>query len=228
MKADINEIFESIQGEGILVGVRQLFIRFSKCNLKCLYCDTPRESDLCRDYVSGAILNNPVSSEYVSSLMKEVKVHSVSFTGGEPLLYADFIASLEKTRPFYLETNMSLPDEAKKIKDVVDYVAGDFKIREALPATDYDELVENIIECFRILRHNSKRVTFCKIILPEKFDVKEVVNNAESVKDYVSCFVLQPVFGSENIDILLSLQKRLMDFGDTRIVPQVHKYLGVR
>ncbi len=228
MDAEINEIFESIQGEGIFVGVRQLFIRFSKCNLKCVYCDTPRKSDLCRNYVSGTILNNPVSSEYVSSLIKNVKVHSISFTGGEPLLYADFIASLEKTRPFYLETNMTLPDEAKKIKDIVDYVAGDFKIREALPSADYDEVVENTIECFRILRHNSRRVTFCKIILPEEFDVEEVINNAESVKDYVICFVLQPVFGSKNIDILLALQKKLMDFSDTRIVPQVHKYLGVR
>jgi len=228
LDAEINEIFESIQGEGIFVGVRQLFIRFSKCNLKCVYCDTPRKSDLCRNYVSGTILNNPVSSEYVSSLIKNVKVHSISFTGGEPLLYADFIASLEKTRPFYLETNMTLPDEAKKIKDIVDYVAGDFKIREALPSADYDEVVENTIECFRILRHNSRRVTFCKIILPEEFDVEEVINNAESVKDYVICFVLQPVFGSKNIDILLALQKKLMDFSDTRIVPQVHKYLGVR
>ena len=227
MKAEISEIFESIQGEGMFVGVRQLFVRFLRCNLSCNYCDTPR-SEVCEDYVSGVRLNNPVSSEYVSSLIKNAKVHSVSFTGGEPLLYADFIASLEKTKPFYLESNMSLPSQAVKVRDVVDYVAGDFKVREALPSINYDELVEKTVKCFKILRYTQKRVTFCKMVLPEKFDAEEVIDNAESVKDYVACFVLQPVFGSKNIDILLSLQKRLMDFGDTRIVPQVHRYLGVR
>ena len=35
MIADVAEIFESIQGEGILVGVGQIFIRFARCNLSC-------------------------------------------------------------------------------------------------------------------------------------------------------------------------------------------------
>ena len=37
----IKEIFESIQGEGLYIGSKQLFIRFCACNLKCKYCDTP-------------------------------------------------------------------------------------------------------------------------------------------------------------------------------------------
>jgi len=55
-----------------------------------------------------------------------------------------------------------------------------------------------------------------------------VISNAESIKDYVASFVLQPVFGQKNIKALFDLQKRLMDLGDVRIIPQVHKYLGVR
>ena len=38
--AKIREIFTSIQGEGPFVGYKQLFVRFSKCNLNCKYCDT--------------------------------------------------------------------------------------------------------------------------------------------------------------------------------------------
>ncbi|HNS26376.1 MAG TPA: 7-carboxy-7-deazaguanine synthase QueE, partial [Methanobacteriaceae archaeon] len=37
MKTRINEVFSSIQGEGKLVGRRQVFIRFSGCNLDCNY-----------------------------------------------------------------------------------------------------------------------------------------------------------------------------------------------
>lgn len=40
MKTKVNEIFASIQGEGPVVGYKQLFIRFCRCNLNCSYCDT--------------------------------------------------------------------------------------------------------------------------------------------------------------------------------------------
>ncbi len=228
MWAEVSEIFESVQGEGIFVGVRQVFIRFAKCNLRCNYCDTPKEAEFCKDRINDVVLKNPVSVEYVSELIESVRVHSVSLTGGEPLIYADFIRKLKKSRPFYLESNMSLPENAKKIRGLVDIVAGDFKVRECLNGYDYDEIVDRTVRCFRILKNTKKRVTFCKIVLPAKFDMDEVISNAESVKDYVSCFVLQPVFGCENVKTLMDLQKRLMEFKDTRIVPQVHKYMGVR
>jgi organic radical activating enzyme len=224
--AKVREIFESIQGEGILVGVRQLFIRFSGCNLRCNYCDTPMKGNICIDYIRNKIIENPINLNYIQSLIDISKnIHSVCFTGGEPMLYADFISSLRKTKPFYLETNMSLPEKAKKLK-FVDYVAGDLKIREA-GNPNYDELLENIIKSFKILRNTKRRLTFCKIVLPAKFNVEEIENSAYSIKDYVYCFVLQPVFGVK-IDEILKLQKRIISFKDARLIPQVHKYLGVK
>jgi len=228
VQAEVREIFESIQGEGVLVGIRQLFVRFAKCNLSCVYCDTPTGvAKVCINHVTGETVRNPVSREYVTSFFN-AKIHSICFTGGEPLLYADFIAELPKTRPFYLETNMSLPKEVKKLRHM-DFVAGDFKVREALmmDEKDYEELFENTVKCFRILRNKRDRLTFCKFVLPEKFDSGEVINSAESIKDCVCCFVLQPVFGVKSLDAVIKLQKELMDVGDTRIIPQVHKYLGV-
>ena len=38
--AYIKEIFESLQGEALYIGQKQIFIRFSRCNLSCAYCDT--------------------------------------------------------------------------------------------------------------------------------------------------------------------------------------------
>ena len=40
----ISEIFYSIQGEGMLVGVPSVFVRTSGCNLRCAWCDTPYTS----------------------------------------------------------------------------------------------------------------------------------------------------------------------------------------
>ena len=47
MEAKINEIFSSIQGEGPIVGYKQLFIRFCGCNLHCDYCDTEFQQGTC-------------------------------------------------------------------------------------------------------------------------------------------------------------------------------------
>lgn len=225
MNARISEIFMSIQGEGMLVGVLQLFIRFCGCNLSCYYCDTIKDSEFCRDEVRNAVLRNPVSSDYVQSLIDSSRVHSVSFTGGEPMIHADFIKSLNKTQPFYLETNMTLPDKAKKLR-FFDYVAGDLKVRESGIA-NYDEVLEKTFQCFRILRDSKRRLTFCKIVLPTNFDLEEVLNSAMQIKNYVRCFVLQPVFG-EDAGNVFKLQKAMLEFADVRVIPQVHKLMGVK
>ncbi len=76
---------------------------------------------------------NPVSVEKLEAMLQPFKkLHSISLTGGEPLLHADFIKNLDLSFPLYLESNMTLPEQAKKISEKVTYVAGDFKLPEAI------------------------------------------------------------------------------------------------
>ena len=44
MNLTVNEIFYSLQGEGGRTGEASIFIRLSKCNLACSFCDTEYES----------------------------------------------------------------------------------------------------------------------------------------------------------------------------------------
>ena len=69
----INEIFYSIEGEGARVGQPTTFVRLSKCNLACFFCDTEFDS---------------YSDMSVTEIVEAAKAHPadwVSLTGGEPL-----------------------------------------------------------------------------------------------------------------------------------------------
>lgn len=74
----VSEIFHSLQGEGLMIGVPSIFIRTSGCNLRCRWCDTP--------YASWKPEGTTLS---VDEIMKKIKVfscHHVVLTGGEPLV----------------------------------------------------------------------------------------------------------------------------------------------
>jgi 7-carboxy-7-deazaguanine synthase len=79
----IAEIFHSIQGEGMLVGVPSVFVRTSGCNLRCSWCDTP--------YTSWT----PEGEERsIDSIVEEVQRYGASHvvvTGGEPMIAPEIV-----------------------------------------------------------------------------------------------------------------------------------------
>lgn len=77
----IAEIYESLQGEGLLAGTPSLFIRTSGCNLRCVWCDTPFTSW------------EPEGEDWpLARVIDRVRAAGPSHavvTGGEPLLATD-------------------------------------------------------------------------------------------------------------------------------------------
>ncbi len=239
MLAQIKEIFCSVQGEGPYVGVRQAFVRFGGCNLSCDYCDTPearKASRECRVEVTPGKrdfmqLENPLDNAKLEEAVEGYgNIHSASLTGGEPLLHADFIRELKLRAPLYLETNMTLPEKAEKIKGKVRYVAGDFKLRDALADSNYEEIMEATIRCYRVLRSKINRDCFCKVMLKGGADLKEISESIEQVKDYISCLILQPITPFSRAlekQLILDLQEDIAEIiDDVRIIPQTHKLWG--
>lgn len=72
----INEIFESLQGEGFHTGTAAVFVRFSGCNLRCPFCDTQHET------------YTEMSEEDIARKISLYKAPWVILTGGEPSLQA--------------------------------------------------------------------------------------------------------------------------------------------
>ncbi len=75
-KYKINEIFYSLQGEGVWTGHPMLFIRLSGCNLDCEFCDT--EDKITAEQTPEEILR---SLELQNKFCRRVVI-----TGGEPTL----------------------------------------------------------------------------------------------------------------------------------------------
>jgi len=210
--AKIKEIFSSIQGEGLFVGEKQLFIRFTGCNLTCKYCDTD-------------FLSEPLCEYSPKSLAYEISKYGdnvLSLTGGEPLLHADFLKEFLPLvdKKIYLETNGTLPFELNKIKDYVDVVAMDIKLESASGNKNKFDINE---EFLKILPSK----TFIKIVFDEKITEDEI-NNVVKIANNVP-IILQPVMPlSQNLDFEEVFNRFYSKNANVRLIPQTHKFLNVR
>jgi 7-carboxy-7-deazaguanine synthase len=100
----IAEIFNSLQGEGLLTGRESVFVRASGCNLRCWYCDTP--------YTSWAPEGEDLSVDEILAEVDRWTSQHVVLTGGEPMLFAELVpltqALRERDRHITIETAATL------------------------------------------------------------------------------------------------------------------------
>lgn len=125
----VTSMFMTLQGEGPFRGEPAFFVRFSKCNLACSFCDTYFDSgdwytidDLHLNIVQGihkffGDINGdltPTWAEYGSALVPDKKRDMVLvITGGEPMLQANILPFLERMnkefRATQIESNGIIP-----------------------------------------------------------------------------------------------------------------------
>jgi organic radical activating enzyme len=220
MTAPVIEIFSSIQGEGLLVGERQVFVRFGGCNLDCAYCDTPEakgEPAVCRVEQVGQVSNLPPPEEGFEEWVNPLSVgqvaeavgrlvrpqpglhHSAAVTGGEPLLQAEFLVKLlpmigDLGLGAYLETNGTLADELARVLPYLDVVSMDIKLPSSTKQAPL--WVEHERFLIALAGHeDATRLDFAKCVVTAECDPAEVEQAAgmiASIKPEMA-LVLQPV-----------------------------------
>ncbi len=229
-KTYIKEIFTSVQGEGPYIGYNQLFIRFSKCNLKCKYCDT--------DFISNLTQYTPL--ELFNKIKSVKNIHSISLTGGEPLCDIDFLReflSLIKENPsnnsfspkIYLETNGTLYNELEKIISNIDIVSMDVKLNSSSNNGDLYRLHKEFIET---AVKNYKEI-FLKIVFDENISNEEIEKSIELAQKDNLLIILQPKMNGKELsssnDIITRVYNDFIKkYPNVRLIPQVHKFLNLR
>jgi organic radical activating enzyme len=237
-RARVSEIFTSIEGEGIFVGKKTLFIRFSGCHLKCRWCDTkyalPLDSGT--DYQIDEIKD---------LIIKELQpfTYKVNFTGGEPLLQteavielADFIKKQTNVKT-YLESSCFDSELFSKVLPYIDICKIEFKTDDSKVVEDeeYDNLILNEIKCLE-LAVESNKATYIKIVVTNSTNLESfknlVYNISKKIKPSdILGLIIQPSFGIDQptVNKLLDTYDIVQPmFPEVRIIPQLHKEIGAK
>lgn len=112
------EVFASIQGEGVSIGVPSVFVRLGECNLKCSYCDTRYTWDWDAFNKDDETAEVPEASLEARVLeLAGANTRNVVITGGEPMLQQEhlvpFIGRLrERGFDVEIETNGTIEPRA--------------------------------------------------------------------------------------------------------------------
>jgi organic radical activating enzyme len=244
----IVEVFSSIQGEGLTCGERQIFVRFALCNLSCEYCDTPdarlQPANCLVERTSGRgdmkEEPNPVSVARLVEIIRLLNVppgvhHSISLTGGEPLLCAGFLrdflpANRANNIRCQLETNGTLPEKLAEIIEFVDFVSMDIKLKSASGAESPWEAHRRFLEISR------RKPTWVKVVVSEETTPEEIRQAASLVATANPGIpmIIQPVTPAGAVRApsgaaLIKLQEEARAHLHTvRVIPQTHKMLGLK
>lgn len=221
-EAAITEIFDSIQGEGPYIGYRQLFIRFCGCNLLCDYCDT--------DFATGDVYKVEKLVEKINSYNLD-SIHSISLTGGEPLLHYEFLKELlpRLDSKIYLETNGTLFKPLKEVVDNVDIIAADVKLQSAAKIGDLFNRHKKFFEAAK----ESGKETFAKIVFDEGIEDFEIHECLDLGKTFEIPLILQPKMDGNTIAVsqekIVKVFNKFTDsYPNTRMIGQVHKFFNIR
>lgn len=200
---EVNEIFTSFQGEGPFIGKRATFLRLSKCNLNCDFCDTESRDE-------GEVMS---VEDVKNALLDEFDKHNTDFlviTGGEPTLQykelRELLPLLDGKCEIQFESNGT--SHENPIEEVY-YVIS--------PKTDKENVYKRYLQYGNV---------FFKFVIENQTDIDFVLELLEKYEKPANEVYLQPEFSKapQVMDLILSNRLPL----NVKVTGQLHKYLKQR
>ena len=176
------EIFASLQGEGPSAGKPCAFIRLSRCNLACHWCDTAYtwhfEGDN-RPHRSGETYDRQANQVTLSEADTAARIAALDkprlvVTGGEPMLQAAALARLLPLLPeiaVEIETNGTVAPHA-----ALDPLVAQYNVSPKLAHSGNPAELALVPE--RLAHWAAEPRAFLKFVIAEPSDVDEVLGLA--------------------------------------------------
>lgn len=238
-KLNVAELFVSIQGEGLDIGLPCTFVRFNGCNLHCVWCDTPYTS----------LKPGPFEEWGADTLLAEIldrHTQGVCITGGEPLIQSKtklvkLISALKKKNKFIdIQTNGVL--YWPELADLVNR----FSVSPKFPSSQINNLSSLKLETLKkyVDQHHDHQNVLLKFIIEGKNSVKDVfsvIDVIPGIADYQVPVIFQPQIDLVacldiekqrllikqliESEIFIAANRQKYEHLNFRIIPQVHKIL---
>lgn len=199
------EIFHTLQGEGVSVGMPAVFVRVSLCNLHCVWCDTDHTWNFVgtpwvheKDGLPGyqkhckedAIIEMGVAE--IAAEVRKYRCRHVVLTGGEPLLQEEGLLELiTQLRSdggdwfFEMETNGTrLPGDSLMA------AVGQFNVSPKLANSGVSQTLREKPEVIRGLVASGK--AWFKFVVEKEADIAEVLGLVEKCGIPMNRVILMP------------------------------------
>ena len=242
------EVFGTWQGEGLHVGRPHLFVRIAGCGVGCRFCDTPDAlrkppSFEVRRRGSSQRYDNPIDPAEAAAMVAEVAdgdgpFHRVAVTGGEPLEQPEVLAGLlagltaNGAPPILLETAGTEVEALTTIVDRVETISMDIK----LPSVARTRPAWEEHRAFLDVARGAQRELYVKAVVSDDVSREDWSRATALVAaaDVSIPFYVQPetrrdggLAASPALLADLAGRARTDGLEDVRILPQVHKSLGI-
>jgi len=207
---NVNEIFYSIDGEGLRTGELAVFIRLAGCNLNCSYCDTK--------YAIKGYLGTKMIIEEILNEVKKYNCRNITLTGGEPLIHfrvKELIDELiNNNYKVNIETNgaVDITPYLDKCLITMDYKLPSSGMEQHMILDNLEKLTEN--DVLKFVTEESDFETIKRILTDYK------------IKSYV---YISPIFGKIEPERIVDFMKQLNELGinmeKIRVQVQLHKVI---
>jgi len=206
----VNEIFGSIDGEGIRTGELASFIRLAGCNLRCTYCDTL--------YALNHKDGKEMEIKEIVEEIDNIGYKNVTITGGEPLTHKDIDllieTLLEKGYKINIETNgaVNIEKYLNKCLITMDYKTPSSLMEDKMLLSNLEKLTENDVLKF--------------VVKDSDLNCIEEILKEYKIKSYI---YISPIFNEielpKIVEFMKEMQKKGINTEKVRMQVQLHKII---
>jgi len=220
----VNEIFLSVQGEGLHVGERTAFVRFYGCPLRCVWCDQPEALTH-----TGVGRFEPMTPAVVRDrILSYPATRRVCLTGGEPVIAPE--ASLVwllreiKGAGYWVSIETSGARVVEPLFEWIDFWTVAPKGRSA--ETFRGDVVEAQAPTLRRYADLPESRRQLKFVLQDERDLEDAVGILDRLT-YRGPIILQPESARGSAARIFE-RWPWERYPEARLIPQTHKISGMR